>query len=345
MNKALEETEEGRERRERQLEKENEYLAKRLETDHGKVDEERRNKKAKSDQEAPAATSSSSFGGPEKSEDRKRKKDGCDDGEALAAKLQRAEERRGQKKKLEGEGEEDMEVFLIERAMQEDMKWTDKEVSDMCMPDDENLRRVDTDLKYYDENTWEELNPEKVTAGEKAELERFNKMEVYEYVERDVAMPDPDGKFVKVKWVRTNKGTALEQEVRCRLVAQELGYGQRMDELFAGTPSLMAVKVALVHAAKGWPRRCIMILDVKCAFLYHQMKRTVYIELPRQDPRWAEGVVVGVLRKAMYGTRDAPQIWQNEVRTTMELRVLHEHPPAVGVLPQVPGHDRDCPCG
>ena len=160
-----------------------------------------------------------------------------------------------------------MEVSLIELTIQEDMKWTDKAVSDMCMPDDEDLRRVETDLKYYDKNTWEELNPGKVTAGEKAEFERFKKMEVYEYVKRDVAMSDPDGKFVKVKWVRTNKGTALEQEVRCRLVAQELGYGQRMDELFAGTPSLMAVKVALVHAAKGGPRRCIMILDVKCAFL------------------------------------------------------------------------------
>ena len=143
-------------------------------------------------------------------------------------------------------------------------------------------------------------------------------MEVYEYVERYVAMSDTDGKFVKVKWVRTNKGIAFEQEVRCRLVAQELWYGQRMDELFAGTPFLMAVKVPLVHAAKGVSRRCIMILDVKCAFFYGQMRRTVYIQLPRQDPRWADGGVVGVLRKAMYGTRDAPQIWQNEVRTTME---------------------------
>ena len=107
MNKALAETEEGRERRERQFEKENEYLAKRLETDHGKVDEERRNKKAKSDEEAPAATSSSSSGVHGKPEDRKRKKDSGDDSEALAAKHQRvAEERRGQKKKFEGEGEE-----------------------------------------------------------------------------------------------------------------------------------------------------------------------------------------------------------------------------------------------
>ena len=58
------------------------------------------------------------------------------------------------------------------------------------------------------------MNPEKVTAGEQAERERFKKMGVYEYVKRDVAMSDPEGNFVKVKWVRTNKGTALEQEVR-----------------------------------------------------------------------------------------------------------------------------------
>ena len=27
---------------------------------------------------------------------------------------------------------------------------------------------------------------------------------------------------------------------------------------------------------------------------------------------------MGMLEKAMYGTRDAPQVWQEEVRTTME---------------------------
>ena len=64
---------------------------------------------------------------------------------------------------------------------------------------------------------------------------------MYDYETRAVAMNDELGKIVKVEWVRTNKGTAMDLEVRCRLVAQELGYGQRMDELFAGTPSLMVV--------------------------------------------------------------------------------------------------------
>ena len=77
-----------------------------------------------------------------------------------------------------------------------------------------------------------------------------------------------------------------------------------------------------------------MLLDVKCAFLYGVMSRRVYIELPRQDPRYGSGAV-GLLQKAMYGTQDAPQIWQNEVRNSMEelgLRVsafqpsLYYHP-------------------
>ena len=233
---------------------------------------------------------------------------------------------RGQKRSAEDE-EKDMEVSIMERTMQEDMRWDLMEVCDMCMPENEDLRRSVTDMKYFDENTWEELDPERVAEGERAELERFKKMGVYDYETRAVAMNDELGKFVKVKWVRTNKGTAMNPEVRCRLVAQELGYGQRMDELFAGTPSLMAVKLILHHAAKGEPEQGIMVLDVKCAFLYGQIRRRVYIELPQQDSRSADKSVVGVLREAMYGTRDAPQIWQ-EVEKAMrdlgfELSILH----------------------
>ena len=59
-----------------------------------------------------------------------------------------------------------------------------------------------------------------------------------------------------------------------------------------------------------------MILDVKGAFLYGKTKRNVYIWLPPEDPKSQEGLM-GKLNKAMYGTRDAPQVWQEEVRTTM----------------------------
>ena len=112
-------------------------------------------------------------------------------------------------------------------------------------------------------------------------------MGVYDSETRAVAMNDELGKFVKVKWVRTNMGTAMDPEVRCRLVAQELGYGQRMDELFAGTPSLMAVKLILHHAAKEGAGARYHGLGCEVCFL------RVHIELPQQDSRSADKSVVG----------------------------------------------------
>ena len=64
------------------------------------------------------------------------------------------------------------------------------------------------------------------------------KMGVYDYVSRDTATHYINGKFVKVKWFSKPRRGAVSD---ARLVAQELGYGERLDELFAGTPSLGAV--------------------------------------------------------------------------------------------------------
>ena len=104
--------------------------------------------------------------------------------------------------------------------MQEDLNLVR---SDMCTPEDQDLQRYMVDYAYYDENTWEELDPKGVEAGERDELERFHKMGVYTYVSRQQAQEDPNDKFVKVKWVRVNKGSREKPNIRCRLVAQELG--------------------------------------------------------------------------------------------------------------------------
>ena len=206
-----------------------------------------------------------------------------------------------------------METNLVERLFQDDMRWEVNNTADMCEKEDPELQRRAADYSYFDENTWEELDPKQVLKGEREEYERFCKMGVYEYADRKAAQEDEDGKFVKVKWVRTKKGPG----VKCRLVAQELGYGERLDELFAGTPSLGAVRLALVHSMTSESHK-IMVMDVKCAFLYGEARRTVYIELPHTDPRYGDPTVVGKLKKSMYGTRDAPQIWAEHVRATLE---------------------------
>jgi hypothetical protein len=201
--------------------------------------------------------------------------------------------------------------------IQDDFQWEIHEVCDMTEPENQEIKQMTVDMQYFDENTWEPLDPKAVEQGEKEELARFRTMGVYEYVSLDKATNDPEGKFVKVKWVRINKGSREHPQVKCRLVAQELGYGQRMDELFSGTPSLLTLRLVLLHAAKGGRNRGLMILDVKCAFLYGECRRVIYIELPTQDPQYG-GEFVGVLRKAMYGTRDAPQIWAAEVQCALE---------------------------
>ena len=47
------------------------------------------------------------------------------------------------------------------------------------------------------------------------------------------------------------------------------------------------------------------------------MEREVCIVLPLEDPRSDSGRNVGYLKKAMYGLREAPAIWQGVVRKLM----------------------------
>ena len=47
-----------------------------------------------------------------------------------------------------------------------------------------------------------------------------------------------------------------------------------------------------------------MVLDIKRAFLYGDIDDNIYITLPDEDPMKLKGML-GILRKAMYGTRAA----------------------------------------
>jgi len=60
----------------------------------------------------------------------------------------------------------------------------------------------------------------------------------------------------------------------------------------------------------------IMILDIKRACFIREVEDDIYIELLDEDAKKKEGSV-GLLKKAMYGTRAAPQVWQEVVRRRM----------------------------
>ena len=118
------------------------------------------------------------------------------------------------------------------------------------------------------------------------------------------------GIHVRMEVTASEKGNI----VRWRLVVIEVSSYERPD-VFAGTPPIAATKYLLSDVASSKDKR-ILVLDIKRAFLYGEIEENIYIELPDEDVMKSKGYV-GKLIKAMYGTRAAPQVWQDVVRRTM----------------------------
>ena len=177
--------------------------------------------------------------------------------------------------------------------------------------------------EYFDDRTGGYLNAGKVQAARRQEIERLEEMKVYKRVPRAVATAR-GFRPIDTRWVDTDKAVSGQSEqIKSRCVVKEIAYTKR-DDVFAGTPSLEAFKILISKLASSnggkSAHKRLLVLDVKRAFLYANMDREVYIELPPEAKHPGEGDVVGVLLKAMYGTRDAPQQWQGHI--TMLLRRL-----------------------
>ena len=111
-----------------------------------------------------------------------------------------------------------------------------------------------------------------------------------------------------------NKGDVHSPEVRCRLVAQEVNT-YKEDAFFAATPPLEALRLVLSHVATGTDGRKIMILDAKKAHLHAYAEREMFVELPpeRRRPGFC-----GRLVRSLYGTRDAPSLWEKFAASQLE---------------------------
>ena len=147
------------------------------------------------------------------------------------------------------------------------------------------------------------VTPDLIGTAKAAELAQLRARCTFDITARSEL--NPETKMVGTRWVLGNKGTAEAPRVKARLVCQEFATYRDMD-LFSGTPGLAAVKFILAELAQNTADRCLMLLDITGAFLYGSMRRNVAIRLP-SEAGCGPGVV-GVLRKSLYGLRDAPQI-------------------------------------
>ena len=171
------------------------------------------------------------------------------------------------------------------------------------------------------------MSQKMVIEAKRKEMERFTRMKVYRVVTRESMKRDKEGKMISIKWIITNKGAEEHPIAKARLVAREFITGDKRGEMFAGTPGLMAMRAVISRAMTkcvNGARRVIMLADVKTAFLYGDARRSLYVELPPEDPLATSGQYVGKLERAMYGTRDAPMIWQDHLRKTLLDRKFKE---------------------
>jgi hypothetical protein len=163
----------------------------------------------------------------------------------------------------------------------------------------------------HDEYTGETLDPKLVAEGMREELKYFKGKEVWQVVPRAQAQGK---RIVGTRWVCCNKGDHKKPDVRCRLVCQEVKTYQS-EEFYAATPPGETLKLILSFAAECESLQ-ISLVDISRAYFNAWIGREVFVELPPQAG-YDKGKV-GLLRKCMYGTRDAAQGWEGTYREALE---------------------------
>ena len=170
--------------------------------------------------------------------------------------------------------------------------------------------------EFYDDMPGERLDPEGVRKAREEEMKEVYKHDLYKKVKIEECRNETGRDPIGTRWVDINKGDHQNPEYRSRLVAQEVKTDKRED-LFAATPPLEAKKLLMILAVtegigfkKGSNESMKLdFIDVRRAYFHAKVKRKLYVQLPPED---YEPGMCGCLNKAMYGTRDAAQNWENE---------------------------------
>src|SRR5205814_4200572 len=128
--------------------------------------------------------------------------------------------------------------------------------------------------------------------------------------------PPKDAKLIGSRWVYTTKNDEENRvmKFKARLVAQ--GYRQKagidFNEVFSPVVnfSLIRFMFILLVSTLGWRHAQ---LDVKSAYLYGNLKETVYMKQPKGFIKKGEEKKVCLLKKTIYGLHQSGREWNNEL--------------------------------
>ena len=184
----------------------------------------------------------------------------------------------------------------------------------------ENTQSWRTQKKHKNENKTlyvSTMSPARRKARE-LELKYLRDHGVYEKVDEKEAVEKYRVTPIDTKLIDTDKAFEGESmQIRSRICAREFKSGDRPD-LYAGTPPLEALKAIISIAANHKGNFSIMHIDVSRAYFHAKAQRPVLIRLPVEDRMGTDAGKVGLMKKSMYGTRDAAsnreRDWQENIK-------------------------------
>ncbi|CAK0882798.1 unnamed protein product, partial [Prorocentrum cordatum] len=168
--------------------------------------------------------------------------------------------------------------------------------------------------EFYDDLTGLPLDPTRVKAARRLEMDFMAQLGVWVYAREEDCQRELGRRPLSVRWVDIDKGDTDRPDYRSRLVVQETKAqstiaGDDIGAVFAATPPLERLRLicSMVMSSDPSEGRVLRFLDISRAHPHCEIKRTVYIKLPEEDPMSQEIGACGLLRMALYGTRDAGQ--------------------------------------
>ena len=177
---------------------------------------------------------------------------------------------------------------------------------------------LEQELRLAEPLLWEsEFPPEAEKKGMMKEMQSMKDFDVYDEVPVKDCTDEQINEALDCRWVKVWKN---ETDLRCRVVVR--GCFQNVekneeDNLFASTPSLVTMRLLLCMAlARNWG---ITLGDVSTAFLHAAMLAEVFVWPPKEF--YPNGDCLWKLKKAMYGLRQAPKLWQEHFAEVMTAKL------------------------
>ena len=186
------------------------------------------------------------------------------------------------------------------------------------LADMEEKQGKEQDVVCFDDVTGKELPWSAVRKARKLELKYLRDLGVYEKVDEKEAIEKYGITPIDTKWIDTDKAFEGEKlQIRSRICAREFKSDDR-PYLYAGTPPLEALKAIISIAANHKGTFSIMHIDVSRAYFHAKAQRPVLIRLPAEDRMGNDEGKVGLMKKSMYGTRDAASNWERDWQENVE---------------------------